>query len=87
MERHLQKETRNPKWYRVAGFGHGGGSTRKSPEEAWRSALKDFDESYHGTACAAHNLTLYAASTRRAADAACISVVWDTVGTGMFWRA
>ena len=86
MERHLQKETRNPKWYRVAGFGHDG-CTHKTPEGAWRSALKGFDESYHGTAIAAHNLMLYAASTRRAADAACISVVWDTVGTGMFWRA
>ena len=74
------------KWFRVAGFGHGGGATHKTPSDAWRSALRGYDESERGTACAAHSFMLYAATTRRAADNACVSVVRDTVGRGAFWR-
>ena len=85
MELHLQRETRRPKWYRVAGHGKGG-ETRKTADEAWESALAGIPEYDRGEYVTAHTLILYAASTRRAADAACVSEVWDIEGTGMFWR-
>ena len=74
MERHIQAETRRPKWFRVTGYGHGG-ATRKTRDEAWESALAGVPGHKRGEFVSAHNLTLYAASTRPAANAACISAV------------
>ena len=79
------KDQPKANWYRVVGFGHGGGSPRRTAEAAWNSARRMFPEDQWGTAIAANSFRLYAATTQRAAFHADISVVRGGVGRGKFW--
>ena len=73
-------------WYRVAGFGFGGGCAKRTSEAAWQSAWRHVPESDRGTFANAHNLMLYGATTKRAAERACVSEVYGKIGRGRFWR-
>ena len=75
------------KWYRVAGFGHKGGSACRSPEEAWESVFKGIPESEKESTKTRFNFILYAATTRKAANKACVSVMKGKFKNGFFWRS
>lgn len=76
------------RWYRVAGFdSFSGGSMKRSPEEAWESVRNLYlsDEAF-AKACETECFALYAGSTRRAINAACIWHDKVRVGRGYYWR-
>jgi len=66
-------------WYRVVGFG-ASGAVQRCPEAAWESFYRLASRRYgygpadRGTAVSAHSARLVIASTRRAAEAADVSL-------------
>lgn len=75
-----------PRWYRVAGAGRAG-AVHATAEAAWRSALRGVPAHREGEVIAAHNLTLYAATTRAAAQDADLSRASGRCGRGEWWLA
>jgi len=68
-------------------LGRRGGAAKRTPEEAWASALRGVPEWDRGSYCARHHLRLVEGTTRLAVESADVSRTHGRFKRGEWWTA
>jgi hypothetical protein len=72
-------------WFRVIGWGVAGGRAKRTPEEAWESALRGVPTRDVISYSARHYLRLVEGTTKAAVEAADVSQAAGRIRRGEWW--